>query len=551
MADESLRPPMSLNLCHRSLELVMAVDRIRDSAHTPDVMLADIVNLMAERFHADLCLLYLISYETGESELRVVKAGETPWWTALDRLGELARQALERGKDTPEGELIWQASAVLGGEVAGTLPSTAQIVAIPIILNSDHPLGVLLMARIHQPFDDEDRRLLAVAESQIDSAVVQAHVAHELAQRNKELETLYRVDRIRDQNLPFDEMLSRVLRELREAIHAHMGFVMLYNRRGGRLEMRALTHDELVDEATYFDLVNRVAYEAVHRAEPICYHMEDAPHCALVCVPLILRGEILGVLGALNPPGYPGFTRDDQRLLHAIVSQMDTAIFESIERRRLRRVLGRSVDPHVLETLLASPSVDMLEGERRLLTVLYADLRGSTALAERLAPELLVAFINDYLGQMTEVVLAHGGTLDKFVGDEVMALFGAPLPQEDHALRAVRVGLAMQAHHHRVVEQWRARGVETAGLGIGIATGELIVGEIGCEKRTDYTVIGPAANLGARICATAKAGQVLISPETYALVREQVEVEPVPNQHFKGISHPVTVYSVIRLLQPD
>jgi len=156
--------------------------------------------------------------------------------------------------------------------------------------------------------------------------------------------------------------------------------------------------------------------------------------------------------------------------------------------------------------------------------------------------------MGDYLGQMANLVLAHQGTLDKFVGDEVMALFGAPFPQPDHALRAVRVGLAMQAAFQQVGAQWQTRGVEAAGIGVGVATGELIVGEIGCEQRADYTVIGRAANLGARICAAAHANQVLISQATYDLVKDQVEVAPVPSQHFKGIDHEVMVYHVTRIL---
>jgi adenylate cyclase len=202
-----------------------------------------------------------------------------------------------------------------------------------------------------------------------------------------------------------------------------------------------------------------------------------------------------------------------------------------------------------MERLLANPDVGFLKGERSVLSVLYADIRGSTGLAERTDPELLVGFINDYLSRMTEVILSHEGTLDKFVGDEVMALFGAPFPQPDHALRAVRVGLEMQEAHQGVMETWRAQGVEAAPIGIGIATGEMIVGEMGSAQRSDYTVIGRAANLGARICAVAKAGQVLISQATHDLVRERVEVTPINDLDLKGLSNDVTAYHVTRILE--
>ncbi|MBN1872626.1 MAG: GAF domain-containing protein [Anaerolineae bacterium] len=535
-----------LALQKRAFEMIMAIDHIRDSTAGPEAMLSGIVNLLVKQFGVELCLLYLINRETQELELKVVETGVNPWWVGLDSFQSLAARAIVEGKDNVDGVLFWQAQDILEAKLLTTLPQTAQFIAIPIIME-EHPLGALLMAHSQRSFDVDDLQLLEIAESQIDSAVIQAYAAHELTQRNKELETLYRVDQIRDQNLPFDEMLSLVLQELRNVIQAKMGFVMLYDRHGDRLEMRAITHDDLVNVPAYYETINRVANEAIQSGELICYHQKGESSCTLICIPLILRNEILGVFGAVNPASHKTFSNDDQRLLRAIVSQMDTAILESMERRRLRRVLGRSVDPHVLQKLLADPNVDLLEGERLLLTVLYGDLRGSTALAERLDPEILVEFINDYLGRMTEVVLAYGGTLDKFVGDEVMALFGAPIPQSDHALRAVQVGLAMQERHKHIMEQWQARGVETAGLGIGIATGELIVGEIGCEQRTDYTVIGPAANLGSRICGTAKAGQVLISPATYALISEQSEVVAIPGQRFKGIDHEITVYNVTRV----
>jgi len=190
-----------------------------------------------------------------------------------------------------------------------------------------------------------------------------------------------------------------------------------------------------------------------------------------------------------------------------------------------------------------------LKGERQELTVLYSDIRGSTRLAECTEPELLVGFINDYLGKMSSLILKYEGTLDKFVGDEVMALFGAPFPQADHALRAVRVALEMQIGHQDVVERWQERGVDAAPIGIGIATGELIVGEMGSSQRTDYTVIGRAANLGARICSAAQPGQVLISQATYEQVIGRVDAKPIRGLEFKGVSGEVIVYEVTQVLE--
>jgi adenylate cyclase len=524
----------------RALDIVLAIDRVRDISPSPTAMFSGIGRVMRDQFEAGLCLLYVVNRDTGAFELKVRHERDAEWQHIAAAFSEnLIRDAMQVDTAT-----IWRAADVLSPVVVAKLPATFSIAVVPVFMGSD-PLGTLMMARQAPPFDEHDVQLLQIAESQIDSAIVQAYAHHDLAQRNRELETIYRFDRIRDENLPFDEMLDIVLQDLCRSIEAEMGFVMLYNKEGKRLEMRAVTHPDLQANTSDYESIYQLANDAVLRGEPICYET-DAPHCTALCVPLILREEIIGVFGGVNRDPQRRFTADQRRLLMAIVSQMDTAILESLELRRLRRVLGRSLDPRVLERLLAKPDVGILQGERVVLSVLYADLRGSTELSQRLAPELLVEFINDYLGEMATVLYAHQGTLDKFIGDEVMALFGAPLSQPDHALRAVRVGLAMQAAHHSVMQRWEARHVAVAGLGIGIATGEVTVGEIGCEQRTDYTVIGPAANLGARICAVAQPGQVLISQTTYDWVKDDVDARPMHGMHFKGIDGPVTVYDVAR-----
>jgi class 3 adenylate cyclase len=529
-----------LDLKTKELDLIQAIDQIRDAAVEPSAMLVAIVNALADHLQADLCLLCLLDRETGGLELKAVNEHRTyPYHFDSVTIRELAKKALQADRVT-----TWRGTEVSSALGLPRALDSLQLLSIPISLREEQ-LGVVLLARTQMPFDSSDVELLKAAETQIDSAVIQGYAYYELEQRNRELETIYRVDQIRDENLPFDDMLNAVLQELSEAIHAEMGFVMLYNPLGQKLEMRAVTHDDLFRVSPYYKVVDRVANEALEQAGLVCHNDLGDFIRSVMCIPLILKDEIIGVLGVVNRYGPRGFSSRDRRLLSAIGSQMDTAIFESLERRRLRRVLGRSVDPQVMEQLLKNPDVEFLKGERAVLTVLYADMRGSTSLAEHTQPELLVGFVNDFLGRMTDIILHNEATLDKFVGDEVMALFGAPVPHADHALRAVRVGLEMQAAHRVVMDKWRKRGVDATPIGVGIATGELIVGEMGCPQRTDYTVIGQAANLGSRICAVAEAGQVLISQETYALVKDDVEVMPISGLRFKGVESAITVYRVI------
>jgi len=526
------------------LALILAIDHIRDTVTEPPAMLSAIANVLAGQFQANLCLLCLLDRETGTLELKAVDDRSE----SFGQLGPLITRELAQRIIEADDVVIWKSSDVLSESALAQLPDDLQLAAVPIIMGADKRLGALLLARSQPPFDSNDVALLQVAESQIDSAVMQGYAYYDLQQRNKELETIYRIDRIRDQHFRFDEMLTRVLQELRAVIQAEMGFVMLYNRIGRRLELRAATDDDLFQVSPHYEIVDRTANEALDQAGVVCHNDLGDVLRSVLCIPLILNDEIIGVLGVANRYGPRGFRSEDRRLLSAIGSQMDTAIFESLERRRLRQVLGRSVDPRVMERLLANPDVDFLEGERAVLSVLYADIRGSTTLAERTDPELLVGFINDYLSRMTEIIMSHEGTLDKFVGDEVMALFSAPFPQPDHALRAARVGLEMQTAHQAVLETWQTRGLGPAPIGVGIATGELTVGEMGCPQRTDYSVIGRAANLGSRICKAAAAGQVLISQATYDLIKDQVQATPITGLQLKGVDHDVTAYHVTRIL---
>ena len=406
----------------------------------------------------------------------------------------------------------------------------------------------LLTLRAQPPFGPPEMQLLKTAEDQVDSAIIQGYVHDRLQQHAKELETIFRIDRIRDQGLSLDEMLNSVIRELNTTVEAEIGFIMLYDRAEKELEMRASTQGDLLSTMPYYNALNQAVNESLKRAELICRNNLGDALRSVMCLPLILNEHIIGVLGMANRYGPHGFTAADCRLLRATGSQIDTAIYERREIRQLRQILGRSIDPHVMDRLLASPDVDFLKGEQLEVTVLYADVRGATQLAENAEPALFVDFIKDYLSHMTDVILKHEGTIDKFLGDGVMALFGAPVPQDDHALRAVRVGLEMQVEYQAVRKHWHeGRRLEAPPIGIGIATGEMIAGEMGGAQRTNYTVIGRAANLGARICGVAMGDQVLISQRTYDLTKDMVEAIPLPGQKFKGVGDNVPVYHVIRV----
>ncbi|MCB9572575.1 MAG: adenylate/guanylate cyclase domain-containing protein, partial [Kofleriaceae bacterium] len=191
-------------------------------------------------------------------------------------------------------------------------------------------------------------------------------------------------------------------------------------------------------------------------------------------------------------------------LLIAATGAIAVLATEGREKARLRAAFSQYVSSTLVERVLANPELAHLGGERRELTVLFSDIRGFSRLAETLAPEELAAFLNGYLTPMSALVLDSQGTLDKYIGDAVMAIWGAPLDVADHATRACATALAMQATLVDLNATWRRDGLPTIAIGVGINTGPMAVGNMGSEARFDYTVLGDAVNLGARLEALTK-----------------------------------------------
>ena len=217
------------------------------------------------------------------------------------------------------------------------------------------------------------------------------------------------------------------------------------------------------------------------------------------------------------------------------------------ERRRVSDIFGRFVSPEVRDVIvdmaLQDPDLIRPGGRQMEMSVLFADIRGFTSMSEKLPPSDVVKVLNEYLDSMEEQVFQHGGTLDKYTGDGMMVLFGAPLEQPDHAERAVRAALGMQA---AAVELGQRRSGEqkTVSYGIGIATGLAVAGHIGSTRRLDYTAIGDTVNLAARLEGKAPPEAVLISQATYEAVKGIVIADELEPTMVKGKELPVTVYRV-------
>ncbi len=241
-----------------------------------------------------------------------------------------------------------------------------------------------------------------------------------------------------------------------------------------------------------------------------------------------------------------------------IVSKTRTLIGEAstrhAEAQRIKDVLSRYVSRPVAEAVLQEQdAVPLGTGRRQRVTVMFTDIRGFTSMSERLAPEEVVAFLNTYFSRMVGAVFTFDGMLDKYIGDGMMAVFGAPIAHEDHALRAVKAAFRMRKELEALNLELKARGKPPLAIGIGLHTGECVIGNIGTEQRLDYTAIGDTVNTASRIEGLTKEHKVdiLVSADTFREVQAMVLSHSLPGVTLRGRSTPLDLYALEKLRFED
>ncbi|MGB6684729.1 MAG: adenylate/guanylate cyclase domain-containing protein [Candidatus Acidiferrum sp.] len=267
-----------------------------------------------------------------------------------------------------------------------------------------------------------------------------------------------------------------------------------------------------------------------------------------MCAPLASRDRLFGLLYVDNLSKRGTFTPEDLEVFAVIAAQAGLVIDRVIAKSEVKRqgvqlsALERFLSPAISRKIAAEAADIRLGGESQRITILFTDVRGFTTMAEKMSPREAVEVLNEFFARMTNVIFEHDGTLDKYLGDGLMALFGAPFALQNDSEAAVRAAVEMQKS---LAELNKTSGRAPLHIGIGIHTGEAVVGFLGTERRLDYTAIGDTVNVASRLTSQAGPGQIVISSATHARLKQAIPCSPLPAMKLKGRGEPIDVHEVL------
>jgi len=380
----------------------------------------------------------------------------------------------------------------------------------------------------------------------------------------RRLEALYRVSQLFASEFDLRKRLSAVLDTVMEVLGAERGFVMVRDETTGALEVIVARGmgKALESEAPSMG----IARSSAETGEPVLMMDADSDEAfgaresvivqnivSAMSVPLKIEGRVLGA--TYVDSRRPGFAFDDADLeLFASLALQSAMAVENVQlhqrmvaAERKRANLGRFLSPAIVDEIMKRDSTLELGGWKRVVTTLFCDIRGFTPMTERMAPADIVQLLNEHFTAMTEIVFEHKGTLDKYIGDEIMAVFGAPLSAVDDAERAVRAALAIQARNTALNEKRRSKGQPEIALGIGMDTGEVIAGYVGSPQRMEFTVVGDHVNTAHRLCDLAAPGQILIGKPTYEGIQDAVRANSIGPVMLEGKQNAVEAFEIFPL----
>jgi adenylate cyclase len=362
--------------------------------------------------------------------------------------------------------------------------------------------------------------------------------------------------------LDLDQLLPRILDKSFELLPADRGVILLYDEAGvlapRYVKHKSGQHDEQILLSKSILQEVETHKKAVLSSDAQMDSRFSGAHSIIMqgirstmCVPLLHGAELLGIMHMDSQIATNAFNEKDLQLFTGIASQAAVAIQNaSLVRKiesetRTRAQFQRLLSPNLVEQLVAGKLHLEKGGELREVTILISDIRGFTSMSEKKEPAEIVHMLNEYFEVMVDILFKFEGTLDKYVGDEIMALFGAPVDMPDAALSATRCAIEMQRALKEFNHTRLSEGLEPIKIGIGINTGRVITGAIGSSRTLQYTAIGDAVNTASRLCSIAKPGEIILSENTMRRVTDHVDGIMLPPVKVKGKEQELQVYSVL------
>jgi len=388
-------------------------------------------------------------------------------------------------------------------------------------------------------------------------------VQSDMEKNNKILYVLYQISWELSRTSDFDKLLHTIMDLIFQIIDADYGFVAVLGENEDELIPKVVKYRDAYAKKQNFRVSKTIMKKVIREKSSLLSSnaMEDSDlgiaHSivmqkirSVMSVPLLRKDDVIGMIQVDSFRMTNQFTKADLDLLSTISSQIgmivEQAHLNELNRKNqfVRETFGRYLSDEIVNTILESPEGIKVSTERREVTIMMSDLRGFTSLSERLSAEETVSIINIYLSCMTKIILKYQGTIDEFIGDAILVIFGAPIKRDDDAKRAVACALEMQNAMSFVNKQCREKGYPEVEQGIGLNTGDVAVGNIGSEDRVKYGIVGRNVNLTSRIESYTVGGQIYVSEKTVQdcgpILRIDDQVEVVP----KGVKKPITIYEI-------
>ncbi len=382
--------------------------------------------------------------------------------------------------------------------------------------------------------------------------------------RINELQKLIEVGQVINSVLDMDELLNVIMDMVIKVVEAERGFLMLKDLETGELIFKvARNMDDAIKDKSLFTVSSGITGSVVRDGKAVLTSdaQDDTRFSAqasvmdnklrsVMCVPIRSKDEIIGTIFVDNRMLSGAFTENSVELLSSFADQAGIAIenarlYENVaDETRKRSSLQRYLSPTVVNDIINKKEDVVLGGERIECSVLFTDICGFTSLSEKLEPEVIVKMLNEYFTEMTKIIFENQGTIDKFIGDAIMAIFGAPVFTPLSSQNAVKAGIDMLTKLRELQKKWEADNKPSFKIRVGINTGIVIAGNLGSLERMDYTVIGDNVNLASRLESNAEPMNVLISDTTYKKIKDIVTAKEMEPIKVKGKEKPVQTYQV-------